>query len=150
MAEPTLWQGGFLAELSPRAQEKLLGLAESMTFTENETIFREGDPSLYFYIVKSGRVSIDVHLSSKGRRTLLTVNPGELFSWSALVEPRRENASAHAVEPTEVLAFRGGTVMDLCLEDSGFGFEIYRALCGLVAGRLVASRLQFLDALETS
>ncbi|MCJ7503409.1 MAG: cyclic nucleotide-binding domain-containing protein, partial [Acidobacteriia bacterium] len=107
MPEQTHWLGSFLAHLSPRVQEKLLSLGETFQYLEGRTIFHEGDPSLYLYIVKSGQVAIDLHVPSKGRRSIMTAGPGDLFSWSALVEPRIETASARAVEETEALGIKG-------------------------------------------
>jgi len=145
MAEITPWQGGFLANFSPRVQEKLLSVAETFQYKAGIDVFHEGDPSLYLYIVKSGHVAVEVHIPSKGRRTILTASPGDVFGWSALVEPRIETASARAVEEAEVLGIKGGALMDLCREDSALGFEVYRALAEVIMARLIATRLQLLD-----
>jgi len=145
MAEQTHWFGSFLADLSPRVQEKLLSLGETFQYPEGETIFHEGDPSLHLYIVKTGQVAIDVHVPSKGRMSIMTAGPGDLFSWSALVEPRIETASAHATQATEALGVKGGALMDLCREDPDFGFELYRALSEVISSRLIATRLQLID-----
>jgi CRP-like cAMP-binding protein len=147
-ADFSSWYGSFLATLSPREREKVLTLAHTSRCMAGDTIFREGDPSLYLYIVRAGRVAIDIHVPPKGRCTILTVGPGDLFSWSALVEPRIETATARAVEETEVLAIKGGELMDLCREDTLAGFEIYRTLAGVITARLIATRLQLLDALS--
>jgi CRP-like cAMP-binding protein len=145
MSEQTSWFGSFLAKLSPRVREKLLSQAKSFRYLEGENIFREGDPSLYLYIVQHGHVAIEISVPPKGRQTILTVGPGDLFSWSALVEPRIETASARAIEEVTALGLRGGTLADLCLEDPELGFELYRALAEVITARLVATRLQWLD-----
>jgi CRP-like cAMP-binding protein len=147
MAEQTHWLGAFLAHLSPRVQEKLLALGETFHYPAGQSIFHEGDPSLYLYIVKSGQVAIEVHIPSKGRRTIMTAGPGDLFSWSALVEPRLETASARAVDETEALGIKGGGLMDLCREDPALGFEVYHELAEVISARLIATRLQLLDIL---
>lgn len=145
MAEQTPWLGGFLATLSPRVREKLLAMTETFRFAEGSTIFREGDSSLYLYIVKTGRVAVDVHVPSKGRRPIMTVEPGEVFSWSALAEPYVETASARTVEETEVLGIKGESLMSLCRQDTEVGFELYRSLTAVISTRLLATRLQLLD-----
>jgi CRP-like cAMP-binding protein len=145
MPEQTHLSGSFLANLSPRVQERLVSMGEPFGYAEGETIFHEGDPSLYLYIVKSGQVTIEIHVGSKGRRSIMTAGPGDLFSWSALVEPRLETASARATQPTEALGVKGGVLMDLCREDVEFGFELYRAVAEVIGSRLIATRLQFLD-----
>lgn len=145
MVENVSWYGSFLAALSPRVREKVLSLAQSFHYIEGETIFAEGDPARYLYIVKAGLVAIEIHVPSKGRTTIATVGPGDVFSWSALVEPRIEQAAARAVEETEVLGIKGGALIDLCMEDGQAGYEIYRTLSGVITARLVATRLQLLD-----
>ena len=145
MAEHTHWYGGFLGQLSPRVQGKLVSLGEAFHYTAGQTIFREGDHSTHLYIVKAGRVSLATHVPSKGRRPIMDVGSGELFSWSALVAPYVETASARATEQTELLGIKGSALMDLCRQDRELGFEIYRALAEIITARLIATRLQLVD-----
>jgi CRP-like cAMP-binding protein len=139
-----------LIQVSPRCREKLLSIARSLHFDEGEYIFREGDRATNLFILKSGDVSLESHIPPHGRRVLTTLDPGEWFGWSALIEPKIETAAARAAAPCEVLAIRGGELMDLCHDDIEFGFEIYRALVLVVAHRLMATRLQMLDMFATS
>lgn len=145
VVEQAAWHGSFLARFSPKVQEKLLSLAETFHFKAGQDVFREGDASLYFYLVKSGLVAVELHIPSKGRRTIFTTGPGGVFNWSAVVEPRVATASVRAVQDTEALGLKGGALMDLCREDTGFGFELYRAVTEVIAARLIATRLQLLD-----
>ena len=135
----------FLPYLTPPGREKLFSIAHLETFDEGEYIFREGDHALNLYIVKSGEVAIEAHIPPRGTVTLMTVEQGEWFSWSALLEPRIETASGRAVSACEVLAIRGGALTDICHEDPDFGFEIYRALAEVISQRLLQTRLQLLD-----
>ena len=145
MAEQTSWYGNFLANFSPRVREKLLTTSAQVEYKAGQDIFHEGDPSLFLFIVKTGHVAVEIHVPSKGRRTIFTASPGDVFGWSALVEPRIETASARAVEDTTAFAMKGGELMDLCREDLQLGFELYRALAEIIMARLIASRLQLLD-----
>lgn len=142
--EDTL-QVGFLHSLSPSSQQKLLSYAEILHYDRDEVIFRQNDPSLYLCLVKSGCVAIEVYVPTRGLRRILTLGPGEVFSWSALIEPRHETASARAMEPTEVFGIKGGMLIDRCLVDCPFGYEIYKALAGVISTRLKATQLQMLD-----
>jgi CRP-like cAMP-binding protein len=135
----------FLPRFSPPVRDKILSLSEPSRFTAGQTIFEEGGHSLYLYVVKQGRVAIEAHMPGWGVRTIDTLGPGELFSWSALIEPRLETASARALEETEVLRIKGGALTDACCEDPEFGFEIYRTLAEVISERLVAMRGQLLS-----
>jgi hypothetical protein len=145
MNEPHWWYEGFLDTLSPRVREKLLSLGESFRYPAGEVVFREGDASHYLYLVKSGRVGLEIHLPARGSRTVLVVGPGELFSWSAMVEPRIETASARTMEETEVLRIKAGTLVDVSEEDPEFGLQLYRRLAEVISARLVATRRNLLD-----
>jgi CRP/FNR family transcriptional regulator, cyclic AMP receptor protein len=135
------------SNLSPSVSEQLMSMARLIRYEEGEYIFREGDHALNLCIVESGEVAIELNLPPHGPTTLISAGPGEWFSWSALLEPRIERASARAVVPTEVWAIRGGAVMDRAIEDHEFGFQIYRALAELIATRLTFSWLQILQML---
>jgi len=148
MAEQPIYDGRFVAELSPRAQEKVFAEAEMIQDNAGTIIFREGDHSQYLFIIKSGQVVLEISVPPKGRRSILTVGPGELFSWSALVEPRVENASARVSVDTEALRVDGETLMKLCEEDSSLGFEVCQTLAKVISSRLIATRLQFLDVFQ--
>jgi CRP/FNR family cyclic AMP-dependent transcriptional regulator len=139
-----LWSGSFLSTISSRVRDKLLSLGELFEYAKGETIFHEGDPSLYLYIVKTGQVAIQINAPREGRRTIMTAGPGDLFSWSALVTPRIETASARATQDTQALGIKGGALIDLCREDPVLGFEVYRALTEVISTRLIATRLQSL------
>lgn len=143
-------QSSFLARLSPTTREAILALAQTYHYKSGDTIFREGDPAAMLYIIKSGRVAIEIHIPSKGRQTIQTAVPGDPFSWSALVEPQIETASARAMEETEVLGMKSGALMDLFQERCRVGFEVYHALAVLITQRLVSTRLQLLDMYGTT
>jgi CRP-like cAMP-binding protein len=150
MPEDDVLEAGFLAELSPRVREKLLALSQTFSLQKGETVFQEGSPSLYIYIVKSGRVNVDIHIPSKGRRSILSAGPGEVVSWSALVQPCVHHASARAIEPAELLGIRGEVLAAVCREDFEVGYELYKALAEIVSARLTATRLQMLDVFATT
>jgi CRP-like cAMP-binding protein len=145
MAEQASWYGSFLAKFSPRVQAKFMDLAEGFQFKAGQEIFHEGASSLYLYIVKTGRVAVELHVPSRGRRSIYTAGTGDIFNWSALVEPRLATASVRAVEDTEALGLKGGALMDACREDGQLGFELYRAITEVIAARLIATRLQLLN-----
>jgi len=139
------WHRGFLDKFSPQVREKLLSLSEPFRFKAGEDIIAEGGASHYLYIIKSGRVAVEMRMPPKGRCTIRTGEAGDMISWSALVEPRRATASLRAVQDTEAFGIKGELLMDECRKDCQLGFELYRALTEVIAGRLNATRLQFVN-----
>jgi len=139
------WHGGFLDKFSPPIREKLLSLSEPFRFKAGDDIICEGDFSQYLYVVKSGRVAVEVNMPPKGRRTIRTGETGDMISWSAVVEPHRATASLRAVQDTEAIGIKGELLIIECHKDCQLGFEFYRALTEVIAGRLNATRLQFVN-----
>jgi CRP-like cAMP-binding protein len=139
------WHGGFLDKFSPQVREKLLSLSEPFRFKAGDDIIVEGDCSKYLYIIKSGRVAVEMKMPPKGRRTIRTGEAGDMINWSALVEPHRATASLRAVQDTEALGINGELLIVESHKDCQLGFELYRALTEVIAGRLNATRLQFMN-----
>ncbi len=140
--------GSFLTRFSPHAQAKLLALAQTFHFKAGEDIIREGDHSIYLYIVKSGRVAVEMDIPTLGRRILRTGDVGDMFSWSALVEPHLATAAVRAIEDTEALGIKGGALLDACREDYELGFELYRAVTEVIASRFIGTRLQLVNVVS--
>jgi len=136
---------GFLTRLSPSTQKKLLENSQEFHFRAGELIFHEGGPSLYLYMLASGRVALEFGVQPGKRVTFTTVDAGEVFSWSALSDSRVETATARALSDVEAYGIKGGVLDDICLEDPKMGLELYRALCEVVSSRLTATRLQLQD-----
>jgi CRP-like cAMP-binding protein len=145
MGERTSWDGSFLDKFSPRVQEKLISLAEPFRFKAGHNIIGVGDPSRYLYVVKSGQVAVEIHVPPKGRCRIRTGGAGDMLCWSALVEPCLATAAVRVVEDTEAFGIRSDVLMGECNKDYELGFELYRALTEVIAGRLNATRLQFVN-----
>lgn len=145
MTDHASWYVGFLARLSSPTRAKVLSLAQSFHYFAGETIFREGDPSIFLYLLKGGAVALDIPHPLRDRLTLMTINPGDIFSWSALSEARVETASARALDEVDALEVKGGALQALCSEDPQLGVEIYRALLEVISARLTATRMQAMN-----
>ena len=144
------WHGSFLDKFSPQVREKLLSFAEPFRFKAGEDIISEGNHSEYLFVITSGRVAVEISMPPKGRRTIRTGEPGDMISWSALVQPHRATASLRAVQDTEALGIKGELLIVEAHKDCQLGFELYRALTEVIAGRLSATRLQFVNVYSVS
>ncbi len=121
----------------------IAGLAE---WIEGQTIFAEGDQDARLYLVLEGRVAIEKYVPGRGRVTLLTLGPSEIFGWSAVVPViGTRTATARAVAPTRAVTFDSAALQQICDEDHDLGYLVFRRLTNVIAGRLSATRLQLLD-----
>jgi CRP/FNR family transcriptional regulator len=88
-----------LAALPARELSALASVARDERYRARDYIFMEGDPPLWFCLVKSGRVRI-VRQSRGGKDVVLELlGPGEPFGGVAVIEQRPYPASAQATEP---------------------------------------------------
>ena len=126
--------------------EKVLAIAGLTSWPEGQTIFAEGEQDAHLYLILEGRVAIEKYVPGRGRVTLLTLGPSELFGWSAVVPViGTRTATARAMAPTRAVTFDSVALRQLCDEDHDLGYLVYRRLTHIIAGRLSAARLQLLD-----
>lgn len=143
--QQALESSAFTAELSPEALGRLFIAAVRRQFASGSVLFREGDQSDAFYLVCHGHVALDMSIPARGTTRLLTVGPGEILAWSALLGNARMTATATALDDVELLEFSGVMLRRWCEADPSFGYQWMRQLSAALAKRLLATRLQMLD-----
>ncbi len=91
-----------LAALPAKELAALATLARDESYRARDYIFMEGDPALWFCLVKTGRVRI-FRQSRGGKDVVLELlGPGEPFGGVAVIEKRPYPASAQATEPSAI------------------------------------------------
>lgn len=143
--DDTLRTSSFTAGLGRSEHRRLAALATRRTFAPGEVVLREGDETPFLGIVASGRLGLRLLVPDRGPITILTVEPGDVFGWSAVVPPYRSSSTAVAVEPTEAICFEAAVLRDALERDDDLAAAIHPRLLKLVARRLDATRLQLLD-----
>lgn len=131
--------------LSPTVREKVIALASVKLVAKGQTIFHEGDASAFVFTIDSGRIALVLNVSPRGSRTFMTLGPGELFSWSAMVEPYRETCAAKAIEDCRIVQIPAEELIALCKADHDVGFEMYRAMAVVLASRVRALQMHGAD-----
>jgi CRP/FNR family transcriptional regulator len=100
-------------EIPAREMGNLIRVTRTAEYRSREFLFMEGDPSLWLYIVKSGRVKILKHSRAGKDVVLELLRPGEIFGGVAVLEKRPYPATAQAMEPTEVLKIPSDSLLAL-------------------------------------
>ena len=114
-------------------------------FAAEDVILHEGADTDTFGIVLEGRVALRLLVPERGAVTVMTVEPGDVVGWSALVPPYRATSTAVAVEPTRLLAFESAPLRKALQEDPALAATVYPRVLEAVARRLGATRHQLLD-----
>ncbi len=143
--EPLLAKHPFFQGLEPRFVELLTGCAYNRRYEQGEFLFREGEPSNHFYIIREGQVAIEAHAPGRAPVTVETLGEGDVLGWSWLIPPYQRYFSARAVERTRAFALDAQCLRMKSDEDHDLGYELTRRFLVIIAQRLQAARLQLLD-----
>ena len=138
----TLKRCAHLSNLTPEALTKLAAIADMQIVTRGETVFPDMDPAESLYLLVKGEVNICCELGNGEMRVVDIVGEGELFAWSALVEPYRYTSNAIAARDCELIAFNSAELRKLCLEDVELGFQVLNKVVQLLSRRLESVRVQ--------
>jgi len=135
----------FFAGLDAPTLELVAGCATNVSLAAGEYLCREGDPADTFFVVRRGRVSIEVHGPADGTVVIDTADEGDVVGWSWLVPPYRSSFDARAAEATGVLAFDGACLRGKCEADSRLGYQLMQRVTQVMNDRLVAAQVRLLD-----
>jgi CRP/FNR family cyclic AMP-dependent transcriptional regulator len=113
---------------------------------DNQEIFHEGDPRDFLFVVLEGRVALEINVPTRGKLRILTVEPEEVLGWSSMSDasPNR-TLTARAVCDGKLLAIDARRLRDACDKDPLLGYVVMNHIANVIAGRLMATRMQLLD-----
>ena len=135
----------FGSRLPPAARERLRPHLEIVGYEAGSEVLHEGEPMLHLGIVLSGRVALRLRVPERGPTTILTVEPGDIIGWSAVVPPHRASDTVVALLPTEMLLVDGPALQAELAADAELAAPVYLSLLEALARRLTGTRLQLLD-----
>ncbi len=116
-----------------------------MRFAAGAYLFREGEDANHFYLVRRGRVALEVSAPQRKPIVVDTVEEGDILGWSWLVPPYRWRFSARAVDTTIAIALDGTCLRAKCEENHDLGYELLKRFALVMVRRLEHTRLQLLD-----
>lgn len=135
----------FFKDLDPAYRSMLAGCGVNAVYRAGDYLFRENDPAERFYLIRAGKVALEIAVPGRGPMIIQTVQEGEVLGWAWLVPPYRTQYDARAVELTRAIAFDGACIRKKCEEDPKLGYEFFKRFVVLIVQRLSALRLQLLD-----
>lgn len=141
----TLSQLEFTSPLPAEVHDRIAGCSQEQAYSAGQVIFREGDENHKLYLVVSGRVALDMHVPGRGPVRILSLGPGDMLAWSALLGNGRMTATATALEDTRLIASGAECLRTVCDADRSVGHELMRQMAVALSRRLLATRLQLLD-----
>ncbi len=143
--ERLLSEHPFFKDLDPRYIQLIAGCAREVTFKAGEFIFREGDPSSHFWLIRSGKISLEVFAPGRGPIMIETLGEGDVMGWSWAVPPYRKQYDARALELTRAIEFDAMCIRGKCDEEPRLGYELFKRFAQIIGQRLQATRLRLID-----
>lgn len=144
-----LSQQPFFAGLPAPMLELIAGCAVNVHFDEDERIISESAPADLFFVLRTGKVALEVDTPRQGPQTIETIGASQLLGVSWLVPPYRWTFGARAIEPTSAIAVDAACLRGKCDDDPELGYEMLKRFAALVRDRLQSTRLQLLDLYGT-
>ena len=135
----------FFAGLNEDFLEFLAGCATQKHFKKGDVLFQQGKPADKFYLVRDGRVSVQIPALVGPVLELQLLGENQILGWSWLIPPYRWNFVARAAEDTDVLEFDGSAILKRCEQDPSFGYELFKRFAALMSKRLDAARQTMMD-----
>jgi CRP-like cAMP-binding protein len=135
----------FFAGLDEATVRMLEGCAHNSHVRSGEYLFREGEAADQFFVIRRGRVALDVHVPGRGEYVLDTVDEGDVVGWSWLVPPYRWYYDARAVTDVSAVHVDAVCLRATCDADPALGYALMRRVAEVMYERLQVSRLQMLD-----
>ncbi|MGB9591274.1 MAG: cyclic nucleotide-binding domain-containing protein [Candidatus Kryptoniota bacterium] len=140
----------FIADLEEEFLKTLLGCASNALFHEGSYLFHEGEAASTFYLIRTGRVALELSAGQRGKIRIQTIGPGEVIGWSWLISPYRWHFDGYAVEDVHTFAIDATCLRTKCENDHHFGYEMLKRFSEVLEQRLNATRLQLLDIYSIS
>ena len=130
----------FLSGLAPEFQSFLWDCASLRRFGSHQQIFQEAGEADHFYLIVSGKVTLDATVPDCGTLPIQTLEAGEALGWSWLFPPYQWAFTATTAVPTDVLSFGARLLRQKASEDPAFANELLSRIAKTLIQRLLATR----------
>ncbi len=140
--------GEFISGLPSESVSKLDKIAREELFPPGSQLFAEAIEHPDLHIILQGHVRLEMTIPPRGRQPLLSLGPGDILAWSAVLSDGRMTASAIALDSVRTASIPGRLLRGLCEADPELGYQVMKQLAAALSRRLFATRLQLLDLFQ--
>jgi len=135
----------FAAGLSASQVERLAALAVPADVPAGQRLFDEGGPAASLWLIRSGRIALDLRVPGRDRLIVETLGPGDELGLSWLMPTAQWQFGAIAQESAAVFELGSAALTRLCDADHELGYQLTRRLLITAIARLQAARIRILD-----
>jgi CRP/FNR family transcriptional regulator, cyclic AMP receptor protein len=124
---------------------ELAGCGTNVVFKAGDWLLREGAEADRLYLIREGRVALELAAPDRDTLVIDTLGPGDLLGVSWLVTPHRWAFDGQAIEPTRAVALDASCLRMRCDADPALGYEIMGRVAQVLQQRLRSARVRLLD-----
>jgi len=134
-----------LADLPSADHQLIAGCGRNVHFRPGQLLFREGEPADHFYLVRSGRIAVELVEPGRPPLVITTVDPGGIVGWSWLFPPYEWRFDARTLGEVGAVELDGACLRQKCEADHDLGYELMKRFAQLAIDHLQTARIQLLD-----
>lgn len=135
----------FFSEFSDDVLKFLCECSSTREIKKGQILFRQGENADKFYVVRSGRISIQMPAIMGPTLEIQTLDKDQVLGWSWLISPYKWNFQTKAEEDSELLQFDGAAILARCEQEPKFGYELLKKFAALMSVGLNAARQKMMD-----
>jgi CRP/FNR family transcriptional regulator, cyclic AMP receptor protein len=143
--ERIITEHSFFAGLDQAFLNLVVGCASNVRFAAGTYIFKEGDEANAFYLIREGKVALEIYAPQRKPIMVDTLDVGDILGWSWLLPPFQWKFNAHAITGLRAIALDGECLRTKCEENHDLGYELLKRFAKIIERRLEATRFQLLD-----
>jgi CRP-like cAMP-binding protein len=135
----------FFSEFSDDDLKFLCECSSTREIKKRQILFLQGEHADKFYVVRSGRISIQMPAIMGPTLEIQAVDEDQVLGWSWLISPYQWNFQTKAEEDSELLQFDGAAILARCEQDPKLGFELVKKFAVLMSVGLNAARQKMMN-----
>ncbi|MFJ2651826.1 Crp/Fnr family transcriptional regulator [Streptomyces sp. NPDC087420] len=134
-----------MSALPAAPRERLMRFAREVNIPQGTRLFEEGHRADRFWAVRTGCVTLDIHVPGRRSPVIETLGAGQLVGWSWLFAPFVWHLGAEAMTPVRAWEFDAVAARLLCQDDPVLGAAVALWVGQVVSLRLHTTRTRLLD-----
>ena len=119
--------------------------ASNVGFDPGALLLVEGGPADTLYLLRRGRVAIELHSPGHGSKVIETVGPGGIVGLSWLFPPFRWQFDARATEKVVAIAIDAPCLRAKAQADDALGRALAERVSAMLLDRLQTTRIRVLN-----
>ena len=131
--------------LNEREIEIIAAAAREETYEAGKRIFEEKALANNLYLALDGQIEIKIRGDGDTYVIIDRVEAGDIFGWSALVEPRTFTAAAWVTKKANIIVLSGDKLKDIFETNNHIGYRVIKEIAAVISRRLKAMEKKFAE-----